>query len=658
MSPHEIERRADGSVMERSYLSAPLVLGSTAIGTIAVLACSFHGGLIGILTSGGGGTTVSGPAPPSVYDAPATPSITVLVPLDTSTVRVTISAFNGDQDDTQDSLQVQLDTTGGGFSSPLLDSATAGSQSVDTLQDNAVLAESAVYDVRVRYHGTNGGWSAWSSAVAYTNSIDPAQITTLSVIAQSDTSLTLEWVTVHNGQGQVAFHARRYKNVTGDTASFVWWGVQESSTEVFDSLGTSVGDTVSVEVGGLTANNTYAFGITAYRGEPNVDAVYGPLSNVATGTTTGGGGGGAPQTPVLTLSATADTSNIQMNGSGFNSPGDTHDSTRWILSASSDLTSAFLDSVTATALTSFLYTSNANLTAGVTYYGGLLYHGVAGGWSDTSAIKSVVNAEPGDHPNEPSGMTPITDQPEDAKGSLGWTVGLDQTSTHPNGFKLTIQTDNTAPESCCNVAQHVISAGDNPGGSGGGVHISPNFGGSAYETVYVDYWVKMSSNWWGHPSNTNKINIIKGTVNPGGMNHVLSARGSGDNPLKLEFIEQGGAPGVVQIVRCNQFNELGDTCSSGTIARGSWTRIEWVIYVEGSGGADEVHGYVNGVERIRRTDMTLGSTTSERIATVSTQMIWGGVGGCDGRVGEPDPCPPDQEYSVDNIYISAKQGPP
>ncbi|NIR39416.1 MAG: hypothetical protein GWN07_26510, partial [Actinobacteria bacterium] len=61
-----------------------------------------------------------------------------------------------------------------------------------------------------------------------------------------------------------------------------WGAAAATSVEV---AGTGVGSAREYVWSGLTAGTGYQFQLVAFRGTPDVDAVYGPLSNIA-GTST------------------------------------------------------------------------------------------------------------------------------------------------------------------------------------------------------------------------------------------------------------------------------------------------------------------------------------------------------------------------------------
>ena len=99
-------------------------------------------------------------------------------------------------------------------------------------------------------------------------------------------SVTLSFTEVNNGAGQPASYDIRYAAGTLSWASAS--GVSQG-TCASPIAGTTIGTTRTCTVLGLASGTIYQFQIVAFRGTLNVDAVFGALSNVASGTTTGNG---------------------------------------------------------------------------------------------------------------------------------------------------------------------------------------------------------------------------------------------------------------------------------------------------------------------------------------------------------------------------------
>ena len=110
------------------------------------------------------------------------------------------------------------------------------------------------------------------------------QVTDLTTVGTTDTSVTLEFTAVDNGTGHPADYAIRYGSPT------IEWSAA-SATEVAVP-GSGVGSTMGYTYSSLQSGTAYEFQVVAYRGTLNVDAVLGPVSSKASATTTGGGGGG------------------------------------------------------------------------------------------------------------------------------------------------------------------------------------------------------------------------------------------------------------------------------------------------------------------------------------------------------------------------------
>src|ERR1051326_5655028 len=123
----------------------------------------------------------------------------------------------------------------------------------------------------------------------------PGTVTDLKVASATDNGVTLSFTEVTDGSGRPASY-----DIRGVAGSSLSWGGSAPSvaqgTCAAPLVGTSIGSKRTCTVGGLSAGATYSFQLVAYRGTLAVNAVFGNLSNIATGTTTGtssGGGGGS-----------------------------------------------------------------------------------------------------------------------------------------------------------------------------------------------------------------------------------------------------------------------------------------------------------------------------------------------------------------------------
>ncbi|PYP40227.1 MAG: hypothetical protein DMD48_04345 [Gemmatimonadetes bacterium] len=111
---------------------------------------------------------------------------------------------------------------------------------------------------------------------------DPGQVTDLAVANVTDTSVTLSFLQVDDGTGQPASYIVKYG--VGTLAWSAGLAVTRG-TCVTPVVGTAIGTTSSCTVLGLSPATAYQFGSVAFRGDVNTNAVFGPLSNLASGTT-------------------------------------------------------------------------------------------------------------------------------------------------------------------------------------------------------------------------------------------------------------------------------------------------------------------------------------------------------------------------------------
>jgi len=117
----------------------------------------------------------------------------------------------------------------------------------------------------------------------------PGTVNDLAVAGVSDSSVTLSFTEVTDGTGLPASYEMRFATgtISWPAASDVTRG--SCTTPV---AGTAIGARRTCTVLGLTQSTAYQFQMSAFRGTLNVNAVFGAISNVASGTTTGSGSGG------------------------------------------------------------------------------------------------------------------------------------------------------------------------------------------------------------------------------------------------------------------------------------------------------------------------------------------------------------------------------
>lgn len=228
-------------------------------------------------------------------------------------------------------------------------------------------------------------------------------------------------------------------------------------------------------------------------------------------------------------------------------------------------------------------------------------------------------------------MTLIFERPMSAKPD-GWST---------DGGPWSIVTDSTAPKSPSLVAAQVYPAGT--GVSGGSPAILERGLGSAYGTIYSAYWVKLSTNWRGHPSSVNKVMHYW----IAGVNRVYTlARGQGTGALRWEIATQGAT-------------SIGGTCAQGAspcgggeanlapnmnvaaanVVRGVWYRLEVLL------SNTSIDWWVNGVQVGHYANLQLAPAGS-LWQTFMWSPTWGGNTG--------ENLSASQTMWVDHIRVSGK----
>lgn len=466
----------------------------------------------------------------------------------------------------------------------------------------------------------------------------PGTIGNLAVIGQTDSSVTLRWTIVSDGAGGRAYHAIRADTAT---AGFGWGHAFAGAHEVFDSSGTSVGDTVTHEFVGLAASTYHEFGIKAYRGEPNVDAEYSETSNTPNGTTDASS---LPSTPTLTSVNVLDTSNVSLTSSSFGGGG-SHDSTEWeICRAGTDCSSPISETTSTTALTSITITDNTNFKADTAYVGRVRHYDNPAGWSSFSDTVGYTNTQPpsgGDHPNEPSGMTTISDNPFDVAEPSGWSL-----TNHYGTLEIVGTSDcGTAPISPSNLGRFQYTIGEDDGAPA-----QLGRSGFGYRTFYWDAAFCIDDDWQGHQSDVNKLAYTVDTSSGlGGPPFYTDFRCTNLNTCNIRITRQAAAEGGALDFECDLgSNVLGDTCGSeAEVARGEWVRLEVLIVLATPGNSDgTLDVWINEAHALDFNNVSsTKSTWDGQIKNFQLNPIWGGTG---------DLIEETMYMWWDNLYLSGK----
>lgn len=207
----------------------------------------------------------------------------------------------------------------------------------------------------------------------------------------------------------------------------------------------------------------------------------------------------------------------------------------------------------------------------------------------------------GGWPNEPAGLTTITDQPWDALTTLGWNIVY-----NANGY-VTIGADLLAPQSAPSVLQYMYPAGF----AGGSAPATEYIGLPSAKRIYMGMWWKASNPWQGHSSGVNKIQFLF----PGSGGDIYMAMyGPPGGPYELSVLPQ--------------FPNLPSSWYRPNVANvpvtlGQWHRIEWLIDYSASSSNGGMQWWLDG--------QLIGSYTNVQFPSAGMieyhlSPTWGGMG--------------------------------
>ncbi|PYP71541.1 MAG: hypothetical protein DMD41_12035, partial [Gemmatimonadetes bacterium] len=333
---------------------------------------------------------------------------------------------------------------------------------------------------------------------------NPGTVTDLAVAGVTDTALTLAFTEVSDGTGQPASYDVRYAVGTLSWSAAPSVGRGSCTTPVAGSV---IGAKRSCTVLGLTAATGYQVQLVAFRGTLNVNAVFGALSNLASGTTA------ASTAPVATVTLSPASASLAV--------GATQPLTATLKDAAGNVLTG--RSVTwATSNAAVATVSGSGLVSGLVV-GPATITATSEGRSGTAAITVTALPPPGAWPNEPTGMTVVTDMPWNVTTGLGWTAW-----PHAMG-DASIVADASASFSPVNVLQQRYPIGFVGGDSPSNVNYDLPPG---MRELYVGMWWKPSNPWQPHSSGVNKIAFFKYAD---GTNQELAVmRGTGPYYLEIE----------------------------------------------------------------------------------------------------------------------------
>jgi hypothetical protein len=288
------------------------------------------------------------------------------------------------------------------------------------------------------------------------------------VAGVTDTSVALSFTEVNDGAGQPASYDIRY------AVGAVSWGSATSVTRgscASPVAGTAIGAKRTCTVLGLAAATGYQFQLVALRGTLNVNAVFGALSNVASGTTA------ASTAPVATVTLSPASASVSV--------GATQQFTATLKDAAGNV-------LTGRPIT--WATSNAAVAA---VSGSGLVSGLVVGTATITATSEGHNGTAAVTVTAVGGGTILLQEnfADNAFATRGW---YDNTS-------MVTTTAQHLPGSTAALEAHFLAGAKTPTWGGAARHLFP-----ATPTLYISFWVKYSDNWVGsaHPYHPHEFLVM------------------------------------------------------------------------------------------------------------------------------------------------------
>jgi len=435
---------------------------------------------------------------------------------------------------------------------------------------------------------TSAGKSA--AAVVTVTVSKPGTVSDLKVSGTTASSVTLSFTEVGDGSGRPASYEVRFAkgNLSWGSAPDVSQG-----TCTVPIAGSGIGAKRSCTVLGLAPATAYQFRLVAFRGTLNVNAVFGGLSNVASGTTANS------TAAVASVSVSPSTASIVVGGT--------------------QQLAATLRDASGNVLTGRTITWVSSNTAMATVTAGGLATGVAIGTTTATATSEGVSGSsaltvstapppppPGSWANEPAGFTVLSD--------YGFTdpLPLVNDGAVGSGWKI-INPDNGQPLT----AGHAVAALDPsaPMGSAVGQFIYPigmrdgyapatmYYDGFSASQVYGGFWWKPSAQWQTDGSGVNKIAFLF----IGGSTMYISMNWNG-SVYHLRVEDEINSPTT----------NYDPNVTLTPITLGQWHKVEW--YVSTTGGTKF---WLDGVLQGSYPNIRWGGAFS----MFQFSPTWGGNGG-------------------------------
>lgn len=207
---------------------------------------------------------------------------------------------------------------------------------------------------------------------------------------------------------------------------------------------------------------------------------------------------------------------------------------------------------------------------------------------------------------------------------------------HDSGT-YTFTTDATAPKSPPNVAQAFYPTGFSSAGVGAGATVAEGF--TSQKNLYACYWVKYSSNFYGHSAGVNKISYIWTNTN----NPSLYFQGAFSDTQAIVPTITGQD---IVVPNTPEIEWSPNIVPSKRLIRGQWHLFEHHVIGNSVGASDgEIKWWIDGVLTHDITGVAFNAAASVW-SVFKLTSVWGGVGG-------PN-VPADQYMNFDHLYVSTK----
>ncbi|HET7789908.1 MAG TPA: Ig-like domain-containing protein [Gemmatimonadales bacterium] len=398
----------------------------------------------------------------------------------------------------------------------------------------------------------SSGGKSGTSAITVTPAGNPQTVTDLAVSGSTDSSITVTFTEVTDGAGKPASYEMRF------AAGTLSWGsasdVSLGSCKV-PIAGTAIGAKRSCTLLGLNSSTAYQVQVVAFRGTLNVNAVFGPLSRVASGTTAGS------SAPVASVTVSPSAATVPMGGGqqlaatlrDANGNVLTGRSVTWATSAASTA------AVSGGGMVTGMAAGNATITA------------TSEGQSGAAAVTVSTGTPSGTWANEPSGFSLISDYAfgdalplvnDGPVGTSGWKI-----INPDNGQPLTAghavsAVDATAPMGS-SIAQFLYPVGMRDGYAPATMYTD----GFSANALYAGFWWKPSAQWQTDGSGVNKIAFMF----IGGSTMYISMNWNG-SVYHLRVEDEINSPTT----------NYDPNVTLTPITLGQWHKVEW--YVSTTGG--------------------------------------------------------------------------